>query len=121
MINSKRMGHIAVEVENIQDAVEYYTHHFPFDVEYAYEDWGLLRHRLTGDDLALLKKGGKHHPHLGFRMENNEDVDVAYYEFKNKGLKLLTEPKLHRDKSYSFYMADLYGNVLEVIHDPNNP
>lgn len=121
MINSLRMGHSAIEVKSIKSAVEFYTRHFPFDVIYEYEDWGLLRHRDSGDDLALLAIGGRHHRHLGLRVASNSDVDSAYEYMKTAGTDLKTTPKLHRDQSYSFYFSDPDGNIMEVIYDPSNP
>lgn len=121
MVKSVRMGHTAIEVENIKNAAEFFSTHFQFDVIYTYDDWGLLRHKNSGDDLALLIPGGKHHPHLGIRVASNQDVDDAFKSLSGSTAQLKTQPKLHRDNSYSFYFADPDGNLFEVIFDPSNP
>lgn len=121
MIHSVRMGHTAIEVSNIKEAANFYSTYFPFDVIYVYDDWGLLRHKNSGDDLALLIPGGKHHPHTGIRVSSNQAVDDAYNNLTGTPAQLKTQPKLHRDNSYSFYFADPDGNMFEVIYDPSNP
>ncbi|MCK6601039.1 MAG: VOC family protein [Bacteroidetes bacterium] len=121
MVNSVRMGHIAIEVSDIRKAADFYSSIFPFDIVYVYDDWGLLRHRETGDDLALLIPGGNHHPHNGIRVRSNAEVDAAYSELAESGIRVKTKPKLHRDGSYSFYFSDPDSNLFEIIFDPSNP
>ena len=121
MIQFKRMGHTAITVSDIKQAAEFYSSHFEYDIVYVYDDWGLLKHKKSGDDLALLIPGGKHHPHTGIRVESNEAVDKAYSELIRQEIAVKTAPKLHRDNSYSFYFSDPDGNYFEIIFDPSNP
>lgn len=118
-IDIKRMGHTAIEVEDIKESIRFYKENFGFEDGIEAEDWGIVRK--NGEDIAFIKKGLSHHPpHFGMRVESKEDVDKAYSELKDK-IKILREPKMHRDDSYSFYFSDPDGNVLELIYDPNNP
>ena len=116
-IDIKRMGHTAVEVDDVKRAIDFYVENFGFEKAIEAEDWGIVRK--NGDDLAFIKKGVSHHPpHFGLRVDSLEAVDEGYAELKEK-VKVLREPKVHRDNSYSFYFADLDGNVVELIYDPN--
>ncbi|MCF8260582.1 MAG: VOC family protein [Melioribacteraceae bacterium] len=117
MIDIKRTGHTAIEVNSVVQATKFYKDNFGFEVVYVADDWGIVRK--NGDDLAFIKKGVSHHPpHFGLRVATTEEVDSAYEELKTK-VKILKEPIGHRDGSYSFYFADLDKNVVELIFDPN--
>lgn len=116
-VEIKRMGHTAIEVEDVKRSVEFYINNFGFEKGIEAEDWGIVRK--GGDDLAFIKKGASHHPpHFGLRVDSLQAVDKAYTDVKDK-VKVLREPKMHRDDSYSFYFADLDDNVVEIIYDPN--
>ncbi len=119
IINIKRTGHTAIEVEDIKRAADFYINNFGFEESYLAEDWGIVRK--NGDDIAFIKKGASNHPpHFGLRVNSNEEVESALDELKDK-VKILKGLKLHRDNSYSFYFADPDDNVVELIYDPNNP
>ncbi len=114
-----RMGHYAIEVADVNRAIEFYSENFGFEIGLAADDWGIVRK--AGDDLAFIKKGvSSHPPHFGLRVRSINDVDELFEDLRDK-VKVLREPKLHRDKSYSFYFTDPDSNVVEVIFDPNNP
>ncbi len=60
--------------------------------------------------------------HLGFIMESQESVDSMFKDLESVieryGGKILKAPRRHRDDSYSFYMADPDGNVVQMLFEP---
>ena len=75
------------------------------------------------DNLALHRaphnfQVGKHQhlDHLGFTCETPEDVDAWYQFLKQQDVKILTQPKTHRDNARSFYLKDPDGNTVQMIY-----
>ena len=90
------LDHIAVNVENIADGVEWYCDNL-LDVCILYQDetWAMLE--VGGAKLALTISN-QHRPHVAFRVESPP-----------QGFKT------HRDGSKFVYLSDPYGNVIEMI------
>lgn len=118
MIKVIGTGHTAILVEDVKKAAEFYKNHFGFEIGYVAEDWGIVRK--GKNDIAFINKKNSHHPpHFGLRVNSRGEVDEAFEYLKKNNVKILREPKEHRDKSYSLYFEDLDGNVVELIYDPN--
>ncbi|MGE5402196.1 MAG: VOC family protein [Ignavibacteriales bacterium] len=116
-INIKRTGHTALIVDDVERAAKFYNTYFGFDIIFIFDDWGVVRK--NKDDIAFIKKGAPHPPHFGLRVNSREEVDKAWNKLKNIGTKILEEPKLHSDESYSLLFADPDNNAVEIIYDPN--
>lgn len=116
-INIKRTGHIALVVENVEQAAKFYNTNFGFEIMYIFDEWGMVRK--NKDDIAFIKKGSHHPPHFGLRVGSREEVDKAFDKLQTAGINILRGPKLHRDDSYSLYFSDPDGNAVEIIYDPN--
>jgi len=56
--------------------------------------------------------------HLGFIMDSPESVDRLLKQAERSGATIVKPAKRHRDGSYSFYMADPDGNVVQVLYEP---
>lgn len=117
-IKVRRMGHVALRVKDVHKSLEFYEKLGLEPVWSKDTDWGMLK--LGQDDLALIKEDphAHHPPHFGLRVDSTQAVDDLHAELKERGVQILREPKLHRDKSYSFYFADPDGNIVEVLYDP---
>ena len=92
-----KIHHVAVQVDDIKAAVEWYTN--KFDAKLAYEDetWALLEF----DNLSLaLVMPDQHPPH--FAIENAKAEQFG-------------ELTLHRDGTESIYIKDPFGNSVEII------
>lgn len=56
--------------------------------------------------------------HLGFIMDSPASVDRLLKQAERFGAAIVKPAQRHRDGSYSFYMADPDGNVVQVLYEP---
>ena len=77
------------------------------------------------DNLALHALSGERQAeresrldHVGLLMSRPEDVDAWAVYLREKGAKLDTEPRTHRDGARSFYARDPEGNRLQFLYHP---
>ena len=56
--------------------------------------------------------------HIGFLLSRPEEVDLWAAYFAEKGVKLDTAPRTHRDGARSFYLRDPEGNRLQFLYHP---
>ncbi len=57
--------------------------------------------------------------HLGFILSTPAAVYAAAEAVRERGERILQEPRKHRDGSHSFYMADPDGNIVQLLFEPN--
>lgn len=95
------LHHVAIQVQEIERAVNWYQTHFRCRVKWQDESWALLEFANTS--LALVIPG-QHPPHLAFSMEKAEQFG---------------ELQVHRDGTRSIYIKDSEGNVIECM-DPKS-
>ncbi len=84
----------------------------------------LALHQIPQGELAEYRPPrGQFLDHLGVIMKTASDVDrlfaVVQAEGPTLGATVVKPPKQHRDGSYSFYMADPDGNVIQALFEPN--
>jgi catechol 2,3-dioxygenase-like lactoylglutathione lyase family enzyme len=60
--------------------------------------------------------------HLGVIVDSPQAVDQMYRDIlpriESLGGRIAKEPKQHRDGSYSFYLADPDGNLVQALYEP---
>jgi catechol 2,3-dioxygenase-like lactoylglutathione lyase family enzyme len=115
----KRMGHVAIQVEDMARAATFYKDVLGLKVEWSGDDdWANLS--VGGDDLSLVKKAGAVHPeHIGFRVDT--EAELVEWNQKIAAAGVRVEPiKKHRDGSVSFYFWDHDGHALEALWDPRS-
>ncbi len=60
--------------------------------------------------------------HMGVILESPQAVDQMYREIvpsiESLGGRITKEPKHHRDGSYSFYLSDPDGNLIQALYEP---
>jgi catechol 2,3-dioxygenase-like lactoylglutathione lyase family enzyme len=56
--------------------------------------------------------------HIGFIVDDAEDVDAWHDHLAANGVNILQRPKTHRDGARSFYCEDPDGNVVQLIFHP---
>lgn len=112
--------HVALNVTDLAAAERFYCGLLGYRVEWRPDPENLY---LTSgsDNLALHvapREGRGALDHFGIVLRRAEDVDSWAAHLRAHGVKLLKEPKTHRDGARSFYAADPEGNVLQFIHHP---
>lgn len=121
------MHHIALRVRSVPIAKRFYCE--VFGMRPVWEPDEKTAYLSGGDDnLALHQLPDGAQPaidpaqpldHLGFLMPTADAVYAAAEAVRQRGERILQEPREHRDGSHSFYMADPDGNVVQVLYEPN--
>ena len=92
-----RMHHVAIAVQDVEEAIEWYRARFDFEITWQDESWALLQF----ENIALaLVLPNEHPPHIAFVAENLERFGT---------------PKAHRDGTASVYIKDNQDNVVEML------
>lgn len=91
------LHHVAIEVTDIERAIEWYTSRFACEVQYRDATWALLK--FANIHLALVTPG-QHPPHIALSDEHATDYGAL---------------TLHRDGTRSIYIEDSEGNAVEVM------
>ena len=95
------MHHVAIEVRDIAESVEWYRTEFRCEISYQDATWAFLK--FANLHLALVLPG-HHPPHIAF---------VSAKATTHPGLKP------HRDGTRSVYISDVSGNSVELM-DPTS-
>jgi catechol 2,3-dioxygenase-like lactoylglutathione lyase family enzyme len=122
------LRHLALRVQDLPLAKKFYQEFFGMnvvwepDAQNCYLSSGvdnLALHELpraTDTAEASLSEGPL--DHFGFIAESPQVVNAwAEWAFQ-QGVKILKEPKQHRDGSYSCYLADPDGNTIQILYEP---
>ncbi|WFP48727.1 VOC family protein [Methylomonas sp. EFPC3] len=89
--------HIAIQVDDIQQSVDWYTSRYQVRVAYQDQTWALLQ--FANVALALVLPN-QHPPHFAIVSEHAEDYGPL---------------RTHRDGTASVYIQDPAGNQIEMI------
>ncbi|WP_446810265.1 VOC family protein [Methylomonas sp. 2BW1-5-20] len=92
--------HIAIQVDNIPDTLEWYKNQYDVKVVYADETWALIQ--FSNVALALVLPN-QHPPHFAITSNHAERYGPL---------------KTHRDGTASVYIQDPAGNNIEMIRLP---
>lgn len=120
----KGMHHVALFVKNFEACEKFYTDILGMKVIWRPDDNNIY---LTSgnDNLALHRAPEQFQPdkyqhldHIGFFLDERNEVDVWYEYLKNQNVTIKVPPKDHRDNTRSFYCADPDGNVVQMIYYP---
>lgn len=118
---SRGIRHIAIKVQNIGKSREFYEGILGFQIEWEPDPQNLYLTSGT-DNLALHEVAGEIAPgsldHLGIIVEKPQDVDAWSAYLKSKNVRLIQEPRTHRDGARSIYLADPEGNVIQILYHP---
>ncbi len=101
------MDHVAVAVQDIAAAVQFYVERFGAAVLYQDASWAFLR---IGQGKLALVKPEQHPGHVALRV----DLPSLEQAAKKAGKPIDS----HRDGTRGIYLEDPGGNVIELIYYP---
>ncbi len=116
------LRHVALYVNRFEACERFYVELLGMRVEWRPDPDNVY---LTSgnDNLALHRSdrdfaGAQHLDHIGFILEDPEQV-MAWYQFLlSHEVPMKSEVKQHRDGARSFYCADPDGNIVQMIYHP---
>jgi catechol 2,3-dioxygenase-like lactoylglutathione lyase family enzyme len=123
--------HVALNVADVARAEAFYVGVLGFREEWR-PDPDNLYLILNGDNLAIHRfqprdssdeqafraRQGQALAHFGIVVKEPAEVDAWAAHLREKGVKLLAEPRTHRDGARSLYCADPDGNVIQILYHP---
>jgi len=122
------LWHLALKVTDLARSRKFYEELFGMkvvwepDPENVYLSSGpdnLALHQIPAADVARYRLAKDQLlDHLGFIMDSTASVDRLLKQAERFGATIVKPAKQHRDGSYSFYMADPDGNVVQVLYEP---
>ena len=113
------LRHVALFVQNFEETEAFYVDLLGMKVEWRPDDDNVY---LTSgnDNLALHRVEESLGPgrldHIGFFINQIQNVDEWYEYLKANNIKMFTEPRTHRDGARSFYFADPAGTRVQMIY-----
>ena len=118
------LRHLALRVTDLIRSRDFYLRLFGMSAVWAPDDQNV--YLTSGDDnLALhqiapgesLACGGAL-DHLGFVVADPSAVDQMWQTAQTMGVPIVHPLRHHRDGSYSFYLSDPDGNIIQILHEP---
>jgi catechol 2,3-dioxygenase-like lactoylglutathione lyase family enzyme len=118
------LHHLALFAENFEECEHFYSELMGMKIQWRPDPDNLYLTSGT-DNLALHRAKPDFKPakdqrldHLGFFLDEKEQVDVWHEFLKANGVPIKMAPKDHRDGTRSFYCEDPDGNHVQVIYYP---
>ncbi len=117
------LRHVALFTTTLEASVRFYTELLGMQVEWNPDPDNFYLTSGT-DNLALHRATegravrGQTLDHIGFIIDDEEDVDAWHDHLAANGVNILERPRTHRDGARSFYCEDPDGNVVQLIYHP---
>ncbi|HLB56028.1 MAG TPA: VOC family protein [Coxiellaceae bacterium] len=116
------LRHVALNVFDVKTCAEFYTEIFSMKIDWQPDDDNI--YLTSGNDNLALHRVAKCErdratqklDHIGFFVATPGDVDEWFLFLKQKNIKIIAEPKTHRDNSRSLYCADPEGTTVQIIY-----
>ncbi len=118
------MRHVALFVSDLEACEQFYVDLLNMKVEWRPDPDNVY---LTSgnDNLALHRvpdnydmSGDQALDHIGFIIDDMDQVDVWFDFLRGHDIKMKTEPRTHRDGARSFYCYDPGGTTVQMIYHP---
>jgi catechol 2,3-dioxygenase-like lactoylglutathione lyase family enzyme len=123
------LWHVALRVEDLARSEAFYRELFGMrvvwrpDSENVYLSSGvdnLALHQLPANERAAFDgRPAQRLDHIGLIMESAEAVKRLFEQAQRNGATIVKDPKEHRDGSYSFYLSDPDGTVIQILYEPS--
>lgn len=116
------MRHLALYVQDLPACEHFYVELLGMEVEWR-PDADNVYLTSGNDNLALhrateVAAGAQKLDHLGFILDQMDDVDAWHTFLLGHGIRMKTKPKTHRDGARSFYCLDPDDNTVQMIFHP---
>lgn len=118
------LRHVALYSSNLEACVHFYSELIGMDIVWQPDPDNYYLSSGT-DNLALHRAApdfvageNQRLDHIGFFLTNKTDVDDWYEFLKANKVRIIKEPKDHRDGTRSCYVADPDGNIVQMIYYP---
>ena len=117
------LRHVALFTTTLEASVRFYTELLGMKVEWNPDPDNFYLTSGT-DNLALHRATesrctrGQTLDHIGFIIDDEEDVDAWHDHLAANGVNILEKPRTHRDGARSFYCEDPDGTVVQLIYHP---
>ena len=122
------LRHLALRVRDIRKAKDFYLRIFGMQVVWEPDPQNCYLSSGT-DNLALHEVPAAPAEgqastlaspldHFGFIARNPQVVDAWAAWAEQNGVAIVKAPKQHRDGSYSCYLADPDGNIIQILYEP---
>ena len=117
------LRHVALSTTKLEATVRFYTDLLGMTIEWNPDP---DNYYLTSgnDNLALhratqsVAERGQKLDHIGFILEDIDDVDAWHAHLEANGVNVLQKPKTHRDGARSLYCEDPDGTLVQMIFHP---
>jgi catechol 2,3-dioxygenase-like lactoylglutathione lyase family enzyme len=117
------LRHVALFTTTLEASLRFYTELIGMTVEWNPDP---DNYYLTSgnDNLALHRatepraQRGQKLDHIGFIVDDIEQIDVWHHYLVDNGVNVLQEPKTHRDGARSLYCEDPDRTVVQMIYHP---
>ena len=116
------MRHVALYVGRFEECEHFYTELLGMQVEWRPDPDNV--YLTSGNDNVALHRAsgsfgkGQHLDHIGFILDQPDDVDAWHTFLQHHNVTMKTAPKTHRDGARSFYCCDPDGNTVQMIFHP---
>lgn len=120
------LRHVALRVRDLDRSLDFYTRVLKMKVEWRPDPENVY---LTSgsDNLALHQvdraaeapaDASTGLDHFGFVVSTPDEVDRWAREVESGGIRLVQQPKTHRDGARSIYFRDPDGNLIQLLYHP---
>ena len=117
------LRHVALLTSSLEASLRFYTQVMGMEIEWNPDP---DNYYLTSgnDNLALHRATeppsgrGQRLDHIGFIVDEIDQVDVWHSYLEANGITILEEPKTHRDGARSMYCEDPDRTVVQLIYHP---
>jgi len=114
------LRHIALFVHEFEASERFYTELLGMEVEWRPD--GDNVYLTSGNDNLALHRSESHESgkldHVGFFINKIEKIDEWFDFLSSAGIRMLMEPRTHRDGARSFYCLDPSDIRVQIIYHP---
>jgi catechol 2,3-dioxygenase-like lactoylglutathione lyase family enzyme len=123
MIKHRGLRHLALNVNDVADAVEFYRRVFGMRIVWQPDPQNV--YLSSGCDNLALHQGAASDRsaqslnHLGFIVASIDELETGYKWAQQNTIDIARPLRRHRDGSVSYYVRDPDGNLIQILYEPS--